>query len=301
MSDQGLAVEHVSFAYDRLRSSSFGASSRLRPSGYGEADSPVLDDVTITIARGGLVGILGPNGSGKTTLLRLLAGLVSPLQGRVLLDGRDLQTFRRRDVSRRMAMVPQETQLAFEYTVLEMAMMGRYPHLGAFEIEGPNDIDIAREALRATGTLHLQSRLFNTLSGGEKQRVVIASALAQLEKRGQNPSQPRWSEILLLDEPTASLDLAYQLEIKSILAELNETRRLTIVVSTHDLNFAAGLCRDLSLLDRGRVLAAGPTASMLDAGLIRKLYGVEVDIATNARTGQLTVIPISRAEAARPS
>ena len=310
MSDQGLAVEHVSFAYDRFRSSSFGASSRLRPAGYGEAGSPVLDDVTITIARGELVGILGPNGSGKTTLLRLLAGLVSPLQGRVLLDGRDLQTFRRRDVSRRMAMVPQETQLAFEYTVLEMAMMGRYPHLGAFEIEGPDDIDIARDALRATGTLHLQSRLFNTLSGGEKQRVVIASALAQLEKRGreglsgsveEDPSRPRWSEILLLDEPTASLDLAYQLEIRSILAELNEKRRLTIVVSTHDLNFAAGLCRDLILLDRGRVLAAGPTASMLDAGLIRQLYGVEVDVATNARTGQLTVIPISRAEDARPS
>ena len=319
MSDEGLAVEHVSFAYDGLRSSSVGTSrlrrwgygeARLRPTGYGEASGLVLDDVTIAIARGGLVGILGPNGSGKTTLLRLLAGLISPLEGRVLLDGADLRTLRRRDMSRRMAMVPQETQLAFEYTVLEMAVMGRYPHLGAFEIEGPDDIEIARASLRATGTLDLQSRLFNTLSGGEKQRVVVASALAQLEKRGregfsrtaeENPSRPLFSEILLLDEPTASLDLAYQLEIRSILVELNENRGLTIVVSTHDLNLAAALCRELVLLDRGRVLASGPAASMLDAGLIRKLYGVEVDVTTNARTGRVTVIPVSRSEDARPS
>ena len=322
MIDEGLVVEQVSFAY--------------RP------ETPVLSNVRARVARGGLVGILGPNGSGKTTLLRLLAGLLSPLEGRVLVDGVDVQTLRRRDLSRRMAMVPQETQIAFEYTVLEMAVMGRYPHLRAFEIEGPDDVEIAREALRATGTLQLQSRMFNTLSGGEKQRVVIASALAQLERRNladlkvgstDEPAAPQagstnatatiqtyvaptvqtyveptfrsarplFSEVLLLDEPTASLDLAYQLEIRSTLERLNHTRGLTIVVSTHDLNLAAGLCRDLILLDRGRVLATGPTASMLDADLIRQLYGVEVDVATNTRTGQLTVVPVSRVEDARPS
>jgi iron complex transport system ATP-binding protein len=189
-----------------------------------------------------------------------------------------------------MAMVPQETQLAFEYTVLEMAVMGRYPHLGAFEIEGPDDIEIAREALRSTGTLHLESRPFNTLSGGEKQRVVIAGALAQLATRGREG----FSEILLLDEPTASLDLAYQLEIRTILAELNERTELTIVISTHDLNLASSLCRELVLLDRGRVLAAGPTPAMLDATLIRRLYGVEVDVMMNARTGTFTVVPVAR-------
>ena len=242
----------------------------------------MLNGVTAEIPRGGLVGILGPNGSGKTTLLRLLAGLLPPASGRIMLGGVDLRTITRAAAARQMAMVPQETQLAFEYTVLEMAMMGRYPHLGAFEIEGPADLDIAREALVATGTLHLQSRLFNTLSGGEKQRVVIAGALAQ------HPG------ILLLDEPTASLDLAYQLEIRSILQKLNADRDLTIIVSTHDLNLAAGLCRDLILLDRGRVLASGPTASMLEPSLIRTLYGVDVDIATNARTGYLTIVPVAR-------
>jgi iron complex transport system ATP-binding protein len=164
-----------------------------------------------------------------------------------------------------------------------MAVMGRYPHLGAFEVEGPEDLEIARDALRATGTLHLASRMFNTLSGGEKQRVVIAAALAQ---------RP---DILLLDEPTASLDLAYQLEIRSILVKLNEDSDLTIIVSTHDLNLAASLCRELILLDRGRVLAAGTTESMLEPALIRTLYQVDVDITTNTRTGHLTVIPVARA------
>ena len=263
MSETAVAAERVSFEYQR------GAL--------------VLDDVTTNVERGGLVGILGPNGSGKTTLLRLLAGLLKPTSGRTTIDGADLSTLSRATIARRMALVPQETQLAFEYTVLEMATMGRYPHLGAFEVEGPEDLEIAREALRATGTDHLAPRYFNTLSGGEKQRVVIAGALAQ---------RP---DILLLDEPTASLDLAYQLEIRSILARLNRERTLTIVVSTHDLNFAAGLCRDLVLLHQGRVLAAGPTAAMLEPPLIRKLYGVDVDISAHPRTGQLTVIPVARA------
>lgn len=272
MTESGLTAEGVSFAY---------------------GDGPlVLNDVDAVIARGGLVGILGPNGSGKTTLLRALGGLLTPHSGRVTLDGVELRKMARGAAARRLAMVPQETQLAFEYTVLEMAVMGRYPHLGAFEIEGPEDLDIARDALRATGTLELESRLFNTLSGGEKQRVVIAGALAQFNRREHARADA--TEALLLDEPSASLDLAYQLEIRSILHTLNHERNLTIVVSTHDLNLAAGLCRDLILLHRGRVLASGSAESMLQPALIRKLYGVDVDIATHPRTGHLTVVPLAR-------
>jgi iron complex transport system ATP-binding protein len=289
MSNVALAAEHVSFAY----------TSQL-----------VLQDVTARIGHAALVGILGPNGSGKTTLLRLLAGLLLPARGEVRLGDVDLRSLRRSMVARRLAMVPQETQLAFDYTVLEMAVMGRYPHLGAFEVEGPSEIEIAREALRATGTQHLESRPFNTLSGGEKQRVVIAGALAQLSKAGPGASISASSsktapdpdfEILLLDEPTASLDLAYQLEIRSILVELNRSRNLTIVVSTHDLNFAAGLCRELILVDRGHVLATGPTETMLEPALIRQLYGVDVEIANNVRAGHRTVVPIARAHDAHPS
>jgi iron complex transport system ATP-binding protein len=210
------------------------------------------------------------------------------LRGRILLGAVDLRTKRRNAVARQIAIVPQETHLAFEYTVLEMALMGRYPHLGAFEVEGPADVDLARAALESTGTRQLESRYFNTLSGGEKQRVVIAAALAQLAIDGPEHS------ILLLDEPTSSLDLAYQIEIQSILRALNRDRQLTIVVATHDLNFASGLCNELVLVDGGRVLASGRAENMLEPELIRELYGVEVGIATHPATGLRAVIPVAR-------
>lgn len=257
--------------------------------GY-ERERPVLNDLSVKIPRGSLVGILGPNGSGKTTLLRLLGGVITPWHGQVTLDGSELRSMKRAALARRTAMVPQETHPAFDYTVLELAMMGRYPHLEGFEIEGPGDLAIARQALRATGTLHLEHRPFQTLSGGEKQRVIIASALAQLSPA--TGTSRAVTDVLLLDEPTASLDLAYQFEIRSILASLNRERGLTIVISTHDLNLAAALCRSLILLDRGRILAAGDTASVLTPSLIRQLYAVDVEIAQHERAGHLTAIPV---------
>ena len=275
MNSIGLTATGVSFGYDRAR--------RL----------PVVRDISATIPRGAIVGILGPNGSGKTTLLRLLAGLQTPWSGHVSLDGLNLRTLGRAAVARRMAVVPQETQLAFDYSVLEIAVMGRYPHLTTFEVEGPEDLALARKALQATGTLTLEARPFNTLSGGEKQRVVIASALTQFASSNDTPSDR--TDVLLLDEPTASLDLGYQLEIRSILQELNRSRGVTIIVSTHDLNMAAGLCRDLILLDRGRVLAAGAVEAMMKPALIQQLYDVDVDITTHPRTGHLMVVPVARA------
>jgi iron complex transport system ATP-binding protein len=242
----------------------------------------VLHEVSLSIPRGGLVGILGPNGSGKTTLLRLLSGTRRPLSGRVLLDGRSLDRYSRREIARRIAVVPQETELAFEYTVLEIVLMGRHPHLGLFELEGPADIAIARDMLQATGTAALENRPFSTLSGGEKQRVVIAAALTQA------------SEILLLDEPTASLDLAYQLEVATLLTELNRNRSVTIAVSTHDLNLAASICRELVMVKEGRVIAHGATHDVLTSENVRRLYGVDADVRAHDPSGHLVVVPINR-------
>lgn len=222
------------------------------------------------------MGILGPNGSGKTTLLRLLGGLLVPLRGRILLGAVDLRTKRRNAVARQIAIVPQETHLAFEYTVLEMALMGRYPHLGAFEVEGPADLAAARVALEATGTADLASRPFRTLSGGEKQRVMIASALAQLDD-----SEPAHAPILLLDEPTASLDLRYQLEVSALLRRLHDRRNVTIVLTTHDLRFAASLCTRVLLLSKGRLLAEGPPAGVLTPSRISELYEIEAGVASS--------------------
>jgi iron complex transport system ATP-binding protein len=258
---------------------------------FGYDQTAVVRGVSLVIPRDGFVGIIGPNGSGKTTLLRLLAGTLRPKRGALTLDGRPLAQQSRAALARRMAVVPQETHLAFEYTVLEVVLMGRYAHLGAFEVEGPHDIEIARQSLVATGTLHLQDREFSTLSGGEKQRVIIASALAQISapaRTGQDPA------VLLLDEPTAALDLQYQLEVAALLSALHRGHALSIVISTHDLNFAASLCRTIVLLKEGQVLASGPVDDVLTPETIEELYGVEADVARHPRTGHLTVVPVRR-------
>jgi iron complex transport system ATP-binding protein len=263
-------------------------SRAARPSGDAAPSDTLpagLHAVSLSVPHGALYGILGPNGSGKTTLLRVLAGILVPSAGRVTLDSMDLASLSRRAAARRIAVVPQETHLAFDYSVIEIALMGRYPHLNTFGLEGPSDVRIAREALAATGTLTLEHRSFSTLSGGEKQRVVIASALAQ------SP------EIMLLDEPTASLDLGYQLEIASLLRSLNDRRGVTIVVATHDLNFAAGVCTHLALLRAGRVMTTGATDSVLTPASIAALYGVEADVGRHPVTGRLVVVPLGKARA----
>jgi len=251
--------------------------------GYGRGPT-VLDGVSLAIPRSARVALLGPNGSGKTTLLRILAGVLSPVHGQIDIDGAPLLDLSRRQLARRIAVVPQETHSTFDFSVLDIVLMGRYPHLTAFELEGASDLAIAREALAATGTASLETRHFSTLSGGEKQRVIIASALAQ------------GSDILLLDEPTASLDLGFQLEVASLLMRLNRERGTTMVVSTHDVNLAAALCSQVVLLKNGRVLAQGPTDAVLTAAHIRELYAIEAEVALHPRAGHLTVVPLARAE-----
>jgi iron complex transport system ATP-binding protein len=258
-----LSADNVSFAY-----------------GGAQGGRAAVRGVTLTVSRGDLVGILGPNGSGKTTLLKLLAGMLRPLRGTVRLDGRDLAAWPRQALARSIAVVPQETHPAFEYSVLEIVLMGRYPHLGPFALEGPDDLRVAREALDATGTRAFEGRLFHTLSGGEKQRVVIAAALAQS------------AHLLLLDEPTSSLDLAYQLEVAHLIATLHRERESTVVLSTHDLNFAASVCRSVVLLRDGAIVAAGPTEEVLTPKHIRRVYGVEAEVSRHPTLAHLVVLPI---------
>jgi iron complex transport system ATP-binding protein len=249
---------------------------------YPRGERTILRDVSLLLRPGAIVGLLGPNGCGKTTLLRLLSGMLKAQSGDVLIDGRPVAALTRRDIARRIAVVPQETHATFEFSVIDVVLMGRYPHLGPFELEGPADLEIARRALEATGTGHLESRPFASLSGGEKQRVVIAGALAQT------------ADVMLLDEPTASLDLAYQLEVAALLRNLNRTRGTTMVVCTHDLNMAASICDEVVLLRDGAVLAHGPTADTITVDSINATFGVAADVHFHAAAGHLAVVPIAR-------
>jgi iron complex transport system ATP-binding protein len=285
-----LQAHQLSFGYSakvRLKADTTTATARLKQ-GTTSATEPgtpqtlAVRDVSIDIASQSITGLLGPNGCGKTSLLKLLAGIVTPQSGHVTLDGQPLTSLSRRAVATQIAVVPQETHPAFDYTALEMTLMGRHPHLGTFQLEGPDDVTLAYDALSATGTLALAQRPYMTLSGGEKQRVVIASALAQ---------QPR---VLLLDEPTASLDLGYQLEIQSLLTTLNRNRGVTMVLATHDLNLAASICDRLVLMKSGSVIAQGPTDAVLTPARIRELYGVHASVEAHPLAGHLTVVPLTR-------
>jgi len=276
-----LVVHRLSYAYRRRRA------------------EPVLalDDVSLSIASGSFTGLLGPNGCGKTTLLRLLSGVEQPNSGRVEFDGRDVRSYTRRALARRIAVVPQETHPAFDYSVLDMVLMGRHPFLGTFEFEGPDDHRAARLALAATDTAHLADRPFSALSGGEKQRVVIASALAQAGSAlaQANTASATRGNVLLLDEPTASLDLGAQLDVASLLQGLHRERGATMVMATHDLNLAASICDRLVLMKNGRVLASGPIGEVLTGALVQELYDIDADVRFHEGAGHLTVTALKRA------
>ena len=253
--------------------------------------TPILQDVTLTASPGQRIGILGPNGAGKTTLLRVLAGLLTPNQGRVELGTTDLKNLKRASIAKQLAMVPQETSIEFNYSVLEVALMGRHPHLGAIASEGPDDISLAISALKLTATDHLSDRSFNTLSGGEKQRVIVASALTQLA----SPAVPaNRSSILLLDEPTASLDLNSQVELLALLRTLQRQPNRTLIISTHDLNFAIGICDYLVLLLKGTVMASGPIHSVLTTANMRNLYDADIEIVNQQGTKRIIALLTDR-------
>jgi iron complex transport system ATP-binding protein len=256
---------------------SFSYAKRLPRS--GSVVRPILDRVSVSIDPGELVGILGPNGSGKTTLLKILGGTLRPDSGSVSLEGTPMTSWSRRDIARRIAVVPQDTRAPFDFTALDLVLMGRFPHLGAFALEGPADLAIAREALDAAGAAQFEERVFSTLSGGERQRVVIASALAQSAR------------LLLLDEPTASLDIGHSIDVQALLGRLNADG-VTMVLCTHDLALAAALCRRAILIRGGRILAAGAIDDVLNTETVRALYDVDAIVERHAGSGRLTVVPL---------
>ena len=230
--------------------------------GYG--DTVVLNDVALTVRRGEFVGLIGPNGCGKTTLLRTVSGVLAPMAGRVLLKGVPVHEMGRRALARVMACLSQDLTLDLPFTVREVALMGRTPHLPRIGAETQKDLDIVARAMDVTETAHLANRAITELSGGERQRAFIALCLAQ---------EP---EVFLLDEPTSHLDIGHQLSVLGLIADLNRATGVTVVAVLHDLNLAAEFCHRLILLDRGKVRAMGRPEEVLTSQMIREVYAADV-------------------------
>ena len=246
-----LAVEQVSYAYS------------ANPS---QAPLFTLEATSFQARPGEIVAILGPNASGKSTLLRLIAGALHPLSGRILLNGLVVHSLTPRTRAQRVAMVQQESRLLFPARVWEFVLQGRHAHGRSLRFESSNDVKIAQDALMQVGAAHLSDRLMDQISGGEKQRVILARAIAQ---------QPL---LLLLDEPTLHLDIAAQVGLLDALRRLAARNRYTVIVVTHELNLAAEYADQILLMQSGRCLRVGPPAAIYQRELLEQVFQVPLKV-----------------------
>ena len=235
--------------------------------GYGA--EAIIEDISLHAGENLSVGIIGPNGSGKTTLLKAISNILEPYSGTVRIDGADVTSFSARDLARTMGVVPQETGVSFDYTVSDIVMMGRHSYIGRFSSESPEDIRIANAAMETCNIAHFADRSINEISGGERQRVIIARAIAQEPK------------ILLLDEATSHLDINHQVEILNLIHRLEGVVRIGVY---HDLNLAAQYCDYLLLLNHGTICARGSPADVLTARNLKEHYTINAVVTINPIT-----------------
>lgn len=240
-----VSLHHVSFSY---------------------IDVPVLHAIDLMVQKGEMVALLGPNGSGKTTLIKLACGVLRPTEGEIHLDGSSLRRLKRREVAQRVAVVPQQFHMPFAFTLREVVLLGRTPFLRAFSDEGERDHQAVNRAMELMGLKELEQRFFNELSGGERQKGILAMALAQEPK------------LLLLDEPTAHLDINHQVEILELVKGLNREQGITVIGAMHDLNLAALYFDRLILLKEGRIFADGPPSQVLTEETIQDVFSASVQV-----------------------
>lgn len=247
---------------------------RIADVSWSVAALPILDHISVVVQPQELMGLLGPNGSGKSSLLRTVYRVLKPHSGTVWLDDDNVWCLTVRQVAQRTAVVTQEREGEFDFTVSEIVLMGRYPHQRMFQGESAADMRIVAEALARVGLIGFEERPFHTLSGGEKQRVLIARALAQQAR------------LLVLDEPTNHLDIHYQIEIMRLVRNL----KVTTLAAMHDLNLAAYFCDRICLIHQGRVVAVGTPEEVLTPQTIQMVYGIAAEVQLHPRTGKLNIV-----------
>jgi iron complex transport system ATP-binding protein len=248
---------------------------------FSYKDIPVLKDISFSIKKGSFYIIIGPNGSGKTTLLKLISGIEKHEQDNICLLGKPVLSYSRKSLARKIAFVQQNHPIDFSFTVFELVLIGRSPHLGILGVEHEKDINIAKQAISFTGVEHLADRKLDHLSGGEQQRVFLARAICQ---------EP---EIILLDEPTSSLDLAHQIRIMDLMRRLMEEKSITVVMVSHDVNLASMYADELLLLSKGSIIKKGLPEKVLTFETLEKAYDCKllVDKSPVGKFPRITLIP----------
>ena len=246
----------------------------LRNIGYSYGDEWALENIDLDVGEGEILGILGPNGSGKSTLLKVMDNLLVPQEGHIKIRGMSYKGMKRAAFAREVAMVAQENHFRFSFTCLEVVVMGRFPHLKRLQFEGKRDLEAAFNSLRSTHALELAGRSIHDLSGGEKQRVLLARALAQEPK------------VILLDEPTSFLDLKYKREIFGLISSLSRNKGVSVVLVSHDIDLAAHYCHRLVMLKKGRIFAMGEPDEVLTTSAVEDVYECPVLVDKHPLSGR---------------
>jgi iron complex transport system ATP-binding protein len=241
----------------------------------------LLHHIDLNVEKGEMVALLGPNGSGKTTLIKLAAGVLTPKQGEISLDGANIRSLSRKEMAWMVAVVPQAFNMPFAFTVTEVVMLGRTPFIRALRGETEKDYNVVTEAMELAGVSQFSNRSFNELSGGERQKAILAMALAQ---------QPK---LLLLDEPTAHLDINHQVEILELIKALNREQKVTVVAAMHDLNLAALYFDRLVLLKEGAIFADGSPSEVLTEKIVQQVFSASVYISQHpqAKVPHIVILP----------
>ena len=245
---------------------------------FSFADRVIIEDISLALVPGKFYGIIGPNGSGKTTMVDLLSRHRLPAQGRISYNSRALSSFSKKELSREIALVPQNFYINFPFTVREIVTMGRYPHISRFAAPSPEDLDTVDKVMELTETTAFAERYITELSGGERQRVVFARALAQT------------APVLILDEATSNLDINFSLSLLNVAEQRVRQNGDTVIAVMQDINLAAAYCDDLIFMSGGRIAAHGTTESILNPETLRSVFKIETKVYQETYTGSLQVV-----------